>query len=143
MHIEINDKTKLQNIQDTFSNYYPYLTLSFYHEPHKKYESSDITDLIDSAKTIGEIKKTHVSAVLEIQPSYKVKDVENEFQQRLGLSIQIFKKEKNKWEQTTGLDNLSLKDLNILGRNSSDEFIVSDYNAEFEKEENIEDIEVA
>jgi hypothetical protein len=52
--------------------------------------------------------------------------VEREFMLKLGLSVQVLKKENERWEQTTGLDNLSLHDLNILGRNSSDEYIVAD-----------------
>ena len=58
--------------------------------------------------------------------------MEKEFQDRIGIEVQIFKKEKDSWEQTTGLDNISIKDLNILGRNSSDEFIVVDYDESFE-----------
>ena len=132
MHLEINDNTRLIDIQQTFSNFYPYLSICFYKGHHEIYESSEFTNLIDPYKTIGEIKKTHISTLLEIKPWNKIKDIEKEFQERIGLSVQIFKKEKDSWEQTTGLDNVSIKDLNILGRNSSDEFIVVDYDESFE-----------
>lgn len=138
MHFEINDQTVLRDIQKTFSNFYPFLSLSFYKIPHKKYESSSREKPIDLNKKIGELKKTHISCVIEIQPGYSVTEVEKEFQDRIGLSIQILKKEKNGWEETTGLDNLSIKDLNILGRNASDEFIVEDYNESFEAEAEVE-----
>ena len=45
------------------------------------------------------------------------------------------RKEKDRWEQTTGMDDFTLKDLNEMGRNSSDEFIVTDYEEGFEEEE--------
>ena len=51
---------------------------------------------------------------------------------RVGLSVQVLKKENEHWEQTSGLDNLSLHDLNILGRNAADEYIVSDESADEE-----------
>ena len=81
---------------------------------------------------VGDLKRTHVSGVLEIQPLYRIADVEMEFSERFGLSIQILRKEKDHWEQTTGMDDFTLKDLNEFGKSSSDEFIVSNYDEKFE-----------
>jgi len=139
MHIEIHDNTTIGEIQEAFSNFYPYLQLEFYRKPHKKYEASAAGDLISPEHTIGEIRKTHLSALIEILPLSKVKDVEREFLQRFGLSVQISRKEKNKWEQTTGMDDFTIKELNEFGRNSSDEYIVSDYDEGFEEEEGIDE----
>lgn len=134
MHIDINDNTRLKDIQKTFSDYYPFLSLNFYHDHHGRYEGSSKENLIDPDHKIIEVRKTYISTLLEIQPHYRVSDVEKEFMERLGLSVQVMKKEKDEWEQTTGLDNLSLKDLNIMGRNSSDEYIVEDYDQSFDEE---------
>jgi len=135
MHIEINDKITLRHIQEIFSDFYPYLQIEFYNKTHKKYETSDEANLIYPGKTIDEIKETHLSALLEIQPWYKVADVEREFQQRFGLSVQILWKQKENWEQTTGMDDFTLKELNEIGRNSSDEFIISEPDSEYPDEE--------
>jgi hypothetical protein len=135
MHIEINDNTALCEIQEVFSAFYPYLKIEFYSKRHKKYEASDEICQIDPNILIGDIKATHISGVLEILPLYKVSEVEKEFQQRFGLSVQILSKEKNGWEQTTGMDDFILKELNEIGRNSSDEFIVEDYEEGFEERE--------
>ncbi|MBC6489760.1 hypothetical protein ACFSQD_05480 [Flavihumibacter stibioxidans] len=131
MHIDINDNTPLREIQVVFSNFYPYLAISFYRKRHKKYEPSESSDLIDPDTTIGAIKKTHYSGILEIQPLYTVAEVEKEFQERFDLSVQILRKEKSEWEQSVGMDSFTLKELNEMGRNSSDETIVSDYNEGF------------
>jgi len=135
MHIEINDNTTLREIQEVFSAFYPYLKIEIYSRRHKKYEESDEIYQRYANIVIGDIKATHVSGVLEIQPLYKVTDVEQEFQQRFGLSVQVLKKEKNKWEQTTGMDSFTLKELNEMGRNSSDEFIISEYEEGFTESE--------
>jgi hypothetical protein len=134
MHIDINDNTRLREIQEVFSDYYPYLGLAFYKKPHKKYEASPEQELITAEKTIGELKQTHVSGLLEMMPFYKVADIEKEFGQRFDLSVQILRKEKDGWVQTTGMDDFTLKELNELGRNSSDEFIVEDYEEGFEED---------
>ena len=135
MHIEINDNTTLRNIQETFSDYYPYLQIEFFKKPHEKYEASQNKDIIYAGKTIGDIKQTHVSGLLEIRPLYTVAEIEKEFMQRFGLSVQILKKERDKWEQTTGMDDFTLKELNELGRSSSDDFIISDDEEGFEEGE--------
>jgi len=134
MHIEINDHTRLSEIASIFNSYYPFLRLAFYQGVHEIYQPSPNYQLIQENKTIGEIKRTHLSTIIEIQPWYKVKEVEREFQDRLGISIQILKKEDEQWEQSTGLDMFSIKDLNLMGRNSSDEFIVTDYDETFDEE---------
>ncbi|MDP3128017.1 MAG: hypothetical protein Q8M81_05940 [Sediminibacterium sp.] len=76
------------------------------------------------------IRKTHLSAILEIQPLYKVSAVEREFRERFGLSVQVLSKEKNNWAQAAGLDDLTLKELNELSRNASDEYILSEPDSE-------------
>ncbi len=133
MHIDINDRTSFREIQKAFSDFYPYLQLEFYTRPHKKYETSLDIDLVLPGKTVGEVKKTHVSGILEIRPQETVADVEKELKQRFGLSAQVFWKDKEVWCQTTGMDDFTLKELNEMGRNSSDEFIISDYEEELEE----------
>lgn len=63
MHIEINDNTSFRQIQEVFSDFYSYLKMEFCRKRHKKYESSEETDLIDPNTSIGDIKQTHVSVV--------------------------------------------------------------------------------
>ena len=132
MYLEINDNTPFKEIQETFSRYYPYLKIDFFRKAHKKYEASPETSRVNPITLVGDLKRTHVSGVLEIQPLYKIADVEREFRERFGLSVQILRKEKDRWEQTTGMDDFTLKDLNEFGRSSSDDFIVSDYEEKFE-----------
>ncbi|MDP1763545.1 MAG: hypothetical protein Q8L07_06605 [Sediminibacterium sp.] len=130
MHMEINDYTTLRQIRKKFSEYYPYLQIEFYNTPHRKQEVSERDDMIDHYKTVGMIRKTHLSAILEIQPLYKVSAVEREFRERFGLSVQVLSKEKNNWAQAAGLDDLTLKELNELSRNASDEYILSEPDSE-------------
>lgn len=135
MYIEINDNTAIRHIFQKFSDYYPYLQIRFYGKPHKLYGVSPDEDIIPPHKTIGEVKQTHVSGLLEITPVSKVAGIENEFLQRFGLSVQILRKEKDKWEQTTGMDDFTLKELNLLARNSSDEYILSEPDSEYPDED--------
>jgi glycerol-3-phosphate O-acyltransferase len=134
MYIEINDNSTLREIQQAFNNFYPYLQLEFFLKPHKKYESSPEKNKAYPGETIGDLKQTHVSGVIDIHPWYKASAVEREFLDRFGLSAQILVKENDHWKQTTGLDDFTLKELNELSRNASDEFIVEDYEESINQE---------
>lgn len=76
MHLEINDHTIIGDIQKVFSNYYPFLSIAFYTTPHQKYEGSDKKSLVRSDITIGQIKKTHISTLIEIKPGNSAAKVE-------------------------------------------------------------------
>ena len=116
-----------------FSNYYPYLRIEFYEQPHKKYEASRERQRINADLTVSAIKATHVSGLLEMLPMSRVSEVEQEFLQRFGLSVQVLRKEKDSWVQTTGMDDFTLRELNQLGWNSSDEVIISEYELGFQE----------
>jgi len=137
MHIDINDKTVLKDIQKTFSDYYPFLLMKFYKKPHNKYEESRKVDELDIEQSVGDILKKQIAIKIEMVPTERVSNLENEFQHKIGIPIQILKLENGIWRQTSGLDNLTLKDLNIVGRNSSDDFVMEDVDDEFETEEEI------
>lgn len=139
MYIEINDNTTLREIMDVFSDYYPYLKLSFYKNPHKKYEESKESDLIADSRLIDQIKHTHVSGLIEMTPLNKVKDVEKEFMDRFGLSVQVLRKAKDEWVQTTGMDDFTLKDVNQYSKDSQDQVIISEYEQGFEAPKDLPD----
>ena len=64
---------------------------------------------------------------MEIIPLNKVEYVEREFQQRFGLSAQVFWKNKDVWQETNDKDDLTLKELKEMARNSTDEQILEEY----------------
>jgi hypothetical protein len=130
MHIDINDKTVLKDIQKTFSDYYPFLLMKFYKNPHNKYEESRKVEELDIEKTVGDVLKKQIAIKIEMLPTERVANLEKEFQDKIGIPIQILKLENGIWRQTSGLDNLTLKDLNIIGRNSSDDFVMEDVDDE-------------
>jgi hypothetical protein len=126
MHLTITNDITLREIQEVFSNHYPYLRLEFFGKRHKKYESSKEELQIEPNIRIGDIKSQLVSGLVEILPTYKVEAVEKEFQTRFGLPVQIMQKENEKWIQTTSMDDFTLRELNEISRNSSDDYIMEE-----------------
>jgi len=126
MHITINDQTTIAEIEKAFSNFYPFLEIHFYAKPHNVYERSPELERIASHIPVGSVKKTHTDGILEILPEYKVLLVEKELYEKFGLTAQILRKENDTLVQTTSEDDFTLKELNMFGRNSSDEYILEE-----------------
>lgn len=139
MHIIISDQTTIAEIQKAFSDFYPYLEIHFYRSLHIYYEHSPENEHFSSDIPVSSIKKTHAEGIIEILPVNKIRSIEKEFYERFGLTAQILRKEKNALIQTTGEDDFTLNELNILGRNSSDEYILEEEDID-PREENPENL---
>ena len=126
MYIHINDQTTIAQIQKAFTDFYPFLAIHFYKDSHTKYQQSSEKDTINLALNISAIKKTHTDGIIEILPFRKVAEVEHEFLDKFDLSVQILRKEKETWIQTSSEDDFTLAELNMLSRNSSDDYILEE-----------------
>jgi len=126
MHISIHDHTSIREIQKTFSDFYPYLKIEFYKFGHSKYGSSAVLHQLNPELTVSSVNRLHKDGIIEIQPENKVADTERELELRFGLHAQIFRKARETWLQTMSEDDFTLYELNLLGRNASDEYILEE-----------------
>lgn len=135
MIIDINDRVTIREIQKKFSSKYPYLEIQFfYHLPGKDNLLSK-NELAPVDKTIGDIKKTHVSGLLEIRSSSTIADVESEMLMRFGLFVQILRKSNAHWILPDGADQLTLKEQNDIGGKTTDHIVHPEYDSGIEDEE--------
>lgn len=135
MIIEINDTTTIREIEALFSTEYPYLNITFIHQVHEAGEEFVKQKAIPVDTAIGDIKKTHVSALIEIQPWNTIADVENEFRRRFGLLVEILRKSDSHWILPEGAGQLTLREQNELGRAASEHIIHPDLDARIEDDE--------
>ena len=132
MVIDINDTTTIREIEGLFSTEYPYLNITFIHQVHDPGDEFLKQKAIPVDTTIGEIKKTHTSALIEIQPGNTIADIEKEFRQRFGLLVEILRKSDSHWILPAGADQLTLREQNELGRAASEHIIHPDYDTKIE-----------
>ena len=112
------DKTIAQ-LQDEFSQIYPYLKLEFFTKPHKAYKGSPAKFLVsDLHVTLGSIEKKPHSGDLHIEPEMPTWQVERLFEEEFGLHVQIFRKSGNTWLETSVTDDLTLEEQNVKGKSS-------------------------
>lgn len=127
MNITINDKRKIQSIQEEFNEAFPYLKLEFFSRPHKPGIGSAKKFVKHNSKTLGECRTVHNNGKISITPSMTVSDLEQKFNEVYGLGVQVFRKSGKVWLETTVTDGWSLEEQNIQGealsiaRNSSED----------------------
>lgn len=115
----ISDKIKLQTVREEFAKQFPFLKLEFYSGSHDANEGSMEADLLDAEKTIGEVRTIHNKGEIEMKENMKVGDLEKDFFEKYGLNVQVFRKSKDLWLQTTKTDHWTLAEQNQRGKEES------------------------
>ena len=115
MKMIINDHRKIFAIQEEFSKNFPYLKIEFFAKPHRPGAPSSKKIMKHPSKTLGECRTIHGSGTIAITPNMTVADLEQNFQDVYGLSVQIFRKSGRAWLETTVTDGWTLKEQNRQG----------------------------
>lgn len=118
MIIEINDTKKISDIQEEFSNRFPFLKMEFFRTAHQLEEPSHETPCMPDLP-LKEIRDKHVHGIITIDAQSETGAIEKEFEQRFGLNVQIYRLQMDRWVQTAGTDILTLKEQNEIAQDSA------------------------
>jgi glycerol-3-phosphate O-acyltransferase len=116
MKLLIKDTMSIRDLQFAFNSLFPFLKLEFFRNGTILEKMYALDKLLPKNSTIGEIWKKKEAAEIEFTDTTKVKDLENVFMDKFGLTIQIFRKSGNLWLETTMTDNWTLKQQNEHGK---------------------------
>ncbi len=114
MEIHIHPALKLKEIQDEFHKRFPFLMLKFYSEKHKTGEGSHIEDLLPADKLLSDFSSSDFS--WHITGLMTAGELENTFQEKTGIGVQVFHKSVEVWLQTINTDSKTLNELNAKGK---------------------------
>jgi hypothetical protein len=109
MLLEIDDHKTVQDLQEKFSECFPFLKIEFYDEGHKWHQGSDPAHKLNPKTPIAQIRMHHTHGILEIRSTFKTGRVEQDFKNQFGLHVQVFRCQKGAWIQSTGTDELTLQ----------------------------------
>jgi hypothetical protein len=115
MILTIKDDRKISEVQESFNTRFPYLKLEFFKKMHGVKELSPLKGIIDSNKTIGQIRTIHSDGFITVTPKMTVAELEQEFGRIFGLSAQVFRKSGKMWIETTVTDKWTLEQQNSEG----------------------------
>jgi hypothetical protein len=120
MEIVLTYQETVKDIKKQFNCVFPFLKLEFFSEPHMAGKGSPFQKMIPPSTLLGEICGILREGEIDISPEQTVKEVEQTFQSRFGLPVQVFRKQKDVWLETTSTDYLTLGEQNEMGRKASE-----------------------
>ncbi len=116
MKIRIHTDTTIAEVQQKFSELYPFLKIDFYRKS-KGDDSAlyEAADLIDSDEKFSEIATMEQPIQIDIDPDRTVAQVESECYEKLGIAMQVSRKSGSVWLQTSKTDYRTLQMQNESG----------------------------
>ena len=109
MILNINDNQFIIDLQERFSECFPYLKIEFYDKPCAGGKQQEEHALLPENLRISDCRRLHDPGLLDIKSYYKTGRVEPDFKEIFGLHVQIFRRETNRWIATTHTKNLTLQ----------------------------------
>jgi hypothetical protein len=120
MKITIDRNKQIATIQAEFNHTFPYLKLEFFSKSHGVGEASAKQNLVSSNKKLEDfVGFQNNKRELIITSAMTVKDLEQNFRDAYGLSVQVFRKSGKVWLETTVTDGWTLEEQNIQGEELS------------------------
>jgi hypothetical protein len=116
MKLLLTADKKIRELKKDFEHSFPYLKLEFFKKSHGFREASSRMDLVPDNVTLIQVAGIMKAGEVEIKPWQSVAEVEQLFQSRFYLPVQIFRKTKFSWIETTKTDHLTLEKQNRMGR---------------------------
>jgi hypothetical protein len=115
MELIINNKITIRELQQQFSDEFPYLKLEFFDIP-PTFDGLSKAHMYPGHRLLGTCRKLHQEGSLEITPDDTVETLEKTFWKKFGLSTEVFRKSGNLWIETTLSDSWTLKRQNEEGK---------------------------
>lgn len=118
LHIQTTDT--LESLQRNFNSAFPFLKMEFFSKPHEKGRPSEKQYMINTNRTVDSCNPDLTETTVSIPMAMTVQELEQLFQERLGLYIQVFRKSGKVWLETTATDDWTLFKQNTEGRELSE-----------------------
>lgn len=111
MAINKTDKSiKASEIKKVFNNQFPFLKIEFFKKKHKNLQGSLKKELI-----VDDFNIFNIQNAIVFKDDMLVSELENLFEEKFKLSVQVFRKSGKSWLETTFTDGWSLKKQNQEG----------------------------
>ena len=113
----INDSIRILDIQEAFTDMFPFLKLEFYRKGiHAGNGTIDIKQPnISKDKTLAEVSTTTKNSQLKVFPEMTVSELESFIKDNYGITLQVLRKSGNVWIKTSLTDSWTLEEQNHQG----------------------------
>lgn len=110
--ITITPQETLKEVKESFSAMFPYLKIEFFKQSHESGEGNMADDIItDLSQTLEQVSNVDHTFTISVDGHKKVSTLESDFSS-LGFNVQVFRKSKDVWLQTTTTDHWTISEQN-------------------------------
>ena len=95
MKIVINNSRKISAIQSEFNSIFPAYKIVFHAKPSKPGSAPSEKLISHSSKTLQSCRAVHNEGFLEVHSTMDIRDLEENFRDIFGLSVEIVPKKEN------------------------------------------------
>lgn len=115
----IKKEKTVKDIQEEFNTLFPGLQIQFYTRKHNDRAGSPDSYRVSSDTKLESFKTMRKDGFLPIYKTMPVSELEQTFESRFGLHVQVFRQSQDLWLQTTSTDTWTLEEQNKKGMNSN------------------------
>ena len=116
--MHINGTKTIGQLKEEFSSKFKGLKIEFYKHDHQAYATSSADDMIDQEVRLDKLIDFSDDKEYKIDEETAVGKLESDFKEIFNLNIQVFRKSKDLWLQTSATDDWSLAKQNSKGLHS-------------------------
>jgi hypothetical protein len=114
MKLTIKEGMYIRDIQQAFSEIYPFLKIEFFRHKHGMQQLSPKKEKLDSYTTIQLSNNYTGPCSLDVSKDITVGEFEKDCWEKTGVAVQVFRKSRNLWIETSLTDNWTLEKQNEL-----------------------------
>lgn len=121
-YLTINENQTIAGIQEKFTSVFPFLKVEFFKERHRAGIGSEKKNMLtDRQEKIFRLQQSPKAGKVTVDSGMTVLELEEEFDQKFGLFIQVFRKSGSIWLETSKTDNWTLEQQDAEGRSIQQE----------------------
>jgi hypothetical protein len=121
-HIGIDGKQTIATLQKEFNKNFPFLKIEFFREPCIKGKGNSKDKMITTNEVISRLQRKKHYGKIPFTNQTIVKDLEENFLDKFGICMQVFRKSGNVWLETTSTDDWTLEQQNEEGKSLAQHF---------------------
>ncbi|MCZ2101080.1 MAG: hypothetical protein LC107_06035 [Chitinophagales bacterium] len=126
--MKIAPSLSVKDIKEQFNAHFPYLKIEFYNYEHEKHEGSSVDKQIKESMLLSDINSEIFEGVIDIDSEMTAADFEALMREKFGLNVQVFRKSKSLWLQTSSTDSWTLEKQNGKGERSTLDYDIDPVN---------------
>jgi len=119
MEMFLNASSRIKDIKRAFNTRFPYLKLEFFSKKHLPGIISPTNQVIPEQAKLIDVTGVMREGEIEITAGKTVSQIERLFQEKFNLPVQVFRRTRSDWVETTRTDSFTLGKQNRMGKEES------------------------